>query len=161
VARHRRGDRLRGGETLMLLPFTSGLCQTNHFDPECAQLADRHYTRRKKSLGKRQFSTCARKLILRDAPGTVLFVWTFSIKRMDDQTGFNCAIFRNESKRRSSEIILEAERFAVAKWGTNRAFTFVDPRKVRSPNPGWCFIAAGWRKCGKTKKGKIILEKYL
>jgi len=81
--------------------------------------------------------------------------------RMDTQTGFNCAIFRNESERRSSEIILEAERFAVAKWGPNRAYTFVDGRKVRSSNPGWCFIAAGWRKCGKTKSGKIILEKQL
>jgi hypothetical protein len=83
------------------------------------------------------------------------------MKRMDTQTGFNCAIFRNESSRRSSEIILEAERFAVAKWGPSRAFTFVDVRKVRSSNPGWCFIAAGWRKCGKTKSGKIILEKQL
>ena len=145
----------------MMLPFTSGLVQTNHFDPECARLADRHYTRRKKSIGKRQFSTCTRKLILRDTAGLVLFIWTFPMKRMDDQTGFNCATFRNESPRRSSEIIVEAERFAVAKWGANRAFTFVDPRKIRSSNPGWCFIAAGWRPCGWTKSGKRILEKHL
>lgn len=147
----------------MILPFTSGLIQTNHFDPEMAALADRHYTRRKKSIGKRQFATCTRRLILRDTAGQVLFIWTFPLdgKRWDDQTGYNCAVFRNESSRRSSEIILEAERFAVAKWGPNRAYTFVDGRKVKSSNPGWCFIAAGWRVIGKTKSGKRILEKQL
>lgn len=145
----------------MILPFTSGLVQTNHFDPEMAALADRHYSRR--TPGARQFCYSGKKLVLRNTEGSVLFVWMFpdASLRMDTQTGFNCAIFRNESKRRSSEIIIEAERFAIAKWGPNRAYTFVDPRKVKSPNPGWCFIAAGWRKCGKTKSGKIILEKTL
>lgn len=145
----------------MILPFTSGLIQTNHFDPEMAALADRHYSRR--TPGARQFCYSGRKLVLRNAEGSVLFVWMFpDVKlRMDNQTGYNCAIFRNESPRRSSEIILEAERFAVAKWGPNRAYTFVNGRKVKSSNPGWCFIAAGWRVVGKTKSGKRILEKQL
>lgn len=126
-------------------------------------LADRHYTRRKKSIGKRQFATCTKNLILRDAAGTVLFIWTFpdAAKRWDIQTGYNCSIFRNESARRSSEIILEAERFAVAKWGPGRAYTFVDGKKLRSSNPGYCYIAAGWKPCGKSKGGKRILEKFL
>lgn len=145
----------------MILPFTSGLIQTNHFDPEMAALADRHYSRRTK--GARQFCYSGRKLVLRNAEGTVLFVWMYPdvSLRMDNQAGYNCAIFRNESKRLSSEIILEAERFAVAKWGPNRAYTFIDGRKVRSTNPGYCYIAAGWRVCGKTKSGKRILEKDL
>lgn len=145
----------------MILPFTSGLIQTNHFDPEMAALADRHYSRR--TPGARQFCYSGRKLVLRNAEGSVLFVWMFPDPklRMDTQTGYNCAIFRNESERRSSEIIQEAERFAVVKWGPNRAYTFVDGRKVKSSNPGWCFIAAGWRVCGKTKSGKRILEKEL
>jgi hypothetical protein len=150
-----------------MLPFTVGLMRTNHFDPECAQLADRHYTRRKKSIGKRQFSTCTRKLILRDSAGLVLFVWTFPKKRMDEQLGYNCALFRNESNRRASKIILEAERFAVEEWGPNRAYTFVDPKKIRLIHrrsiavPGFCFIAAGWRNAGVSKKKKLILEKEL
>lgn len=145
----------------MILPFTSGLIQTTHFDPEMAALADRHYSRR--TPGARQFCYSGRKLVLRNAEATVLFVWMFPdpALRMDKQVGYNCAIFRNESDRRSSEIILEAERFAVAKWGAGRAYTFVDGRKIRSTNPGWCFIAAGWRVCGKTKSGKRILEKNL
>ena len=37
----------------MLLPFWDGLVVTNHFDAECSQLADRHYSRR--TPGARQF----------------------------------------------------------------------------------------------------------
>lgn len=145
----------------MMLPFTSGLIETKRTDPECAALADRHYSRQ--TVGHREFVGPAKNLILRNAEGTVLFVWMFPRPeyRMDGQLGFNCTLFRNESKRRSSEIILEAERFAVAKWGPGRAYTYVDKSKVKSRNPGWCFIAAGWRVCGESKKGKRILEKEL
>jgi len=93
----------------------------------------------------------------------MLFVWMFPdvTLRMDNQTGYNCAIFRNESSRLSSEIILEAETMAESKWGSNRCYTFIDPRKIRSTNPGFCFKKAGWTAAGKTLSGKIILEKYL
>ena len=41
-----------------------------------------------------------------------------------------------------------------------RFFTFVNPGKVGSPNPGYCFKKAGWRHVGRTKKrGLHILEK--
>jgi hypothetical protein len=143
----------------MLLPFTDGLMITTPFDRECAMLADRHYSRR--TVGSWQFAYSGRKLVLRDARGDVLFVWMFPDQalRMDNQAGYNCAIFRNESPRRSSSIILEAERFAIEKWGPNRLFTYVDPRKIRSTNPGYCFLMAGWRRAGFTKKGKLLLVK--
>lgn len=145
----------------MMLPFSSGLLRTNHFDPEMAALADRHYSRR--TPGARQFCYSGRKLVLRDAAGKVLFVWMFpeARLRMDAQVGYNCAIFRNESDRLSSKIILEAERWAVERWGPGRAYTFVDARKVKSSNPGFCFKAAGWRFAGVTTSGKHILEKDL
>lgn len=145
----------------MLLPFTSGLIVTTHFDPEMALLADRHYSRR--TVGARQFCYSGRKLVLRNAEGTVLWVWMFPDPkyRMDDQVGYNCTIFRNESTRKSSEIILEAERFAVSKWGSNRAYTFIDAAKIRSKNPGCCYKKAGWTSAGMTKTGKYILEKQL
>jgi hypothetical protein len=145
----------------MILPYTNGLIRTNHFDPEMASLADRHYSRR--TPGARQFCYSGRKIVLRDAAGLVLFVWMFPdvALRMDGQVGYNCAIFRNESERRSSEIILEAESFAVERWGDGRAYTFVDGRKIKSSNPGFCFQMADWRKCGQTRSGKTILEKFL
>jgi hypothetical protein len=30
---------------------------------------------------------------------------------------------------------------------------------VRSANPGYCFLKAGWRQCGWTQGGKLILER--
>lgn len=143
----------------MLLPFTDGLVVTSSYDRECARLADRHYSRR--TVGASQFCYSGRKLVLRDTSGRVLFVWIWPdlALRMDGQAGFNCAIFRNESPRLSSEIILEAERHALEKWGPSRVFTYVDPTKIRSSNPGCCFLAAGWRRVGRSAKGKLLLEK--
>jgi hypothetical protein len=135
------------------------LYRTTHFDDEMRQLADRHYSRR--TVGARQFAYSGRKLVLRDADGLVLFVWMYPdpTMRMDGQTGYNCAIFRNESERRSSEIILEAERWAVAKWGPNRFYTYVDPRRIASRNPGYCFKVAGWKHLGESASGQHLLVK--
>lgn len=153
----------------MLLPFDDdALIVTTPFDRECALLADRHYSRR--TVGARQFAYNGRKCVLRSPDGLVLFVWMFPdpAMRMDKQTGYNNAIFRNESARRSSEIILEAEHHAVAKWGPNRAYTYIDPTKVRSVNPGYCFKCAGWQNVRRpdgtlwmSADGKHLLEKNL
>lgn len=143
----------------MFLPFTDGLIRTTHFDDECRQLADRHYSRRTK--GARQFCYSGRKLVLRNAEGTVLFVWMNPdpAMRMDGQVGYNCAIFRNESERKSSEIILEAERLAVEKWGPARFYTYVNPSKIKSVNPGYCFKQAGWRFEKVSASGQHLLVK--
>lgn len=124
--------------------FSDALIVTNHFDPEMAMLADRHYSRR--TVGARQFLYSGRKIVIRDAAGDVLFGWMFpdEDKRMDGQSGYNCAIFRNESPRQSSDIILECEAIAIARWGPNRLYTYVDPSKIKSVNPGYCFKQAGW-----------------
>lgn len=142
-----------------MLPLWEGLVKTTHFDPEMSMLADRHYSRR--TIGARQFCYSGRKLVLRDTAGDVLFVWMWpdDSMRMDGQTGYNCAIFRNESKRRSSEIILEAERHAVEKWGANRFYTYVDPHRIKSPNPGYCFKIAGYKLIRITLAGKHLLAK--
>jgi hypothetical protein len=144
----------------MLLPFTNGLVRTHHFDPEMAALADRHYTRQ--SIGARQFAGNGEKIVLRDSVGLVLFVWLKQSWRLDDLSGFNAQWFRNESARLASEIILEAESFAVERWGPGLAFTFVDPSKIKSTNPGCCFKKAGWKQIPKwTPSGKIVLIKGL
>ena len=142
-----------------LLFAESGLVKTDRVDPEMRQLADRHYSR--ETHGHREFLGPARTLVLRDAPGTILFAWMWPQDgmRLDGQTGYNCAIFRNESERRASEVILEAEAMALDYWGPNRMYTYVDPRKVGSPNPGYCFKRAGWRFVRVTRKGLHLLEK--
>ncbi len=141
-----------------MLQLFKGLTRTTKFDPECSDLADRHYSRQKR--GELQFIPPGQTLVLRDANAEVLFVWCCQKFRLDNQTGVNCTLFRNESWRLSSDIILEAERFVFGKWGRTRLFTFIDPAKVRSINPGCCFIKAGWNRCGRTKSGKLIFEKF-
>lgn len=143
----------------MLIPFTGGLVRTTHFDQECRMLADRHYSRR--TVGARQFAYSGRKLVLRNTEGSVLFVWMWpdETMRMDAQVGYNCAMFRNESRRRSSEIIIEAESMAIEKWGPNRMYTYVDRKKILSANPGYCFKMAGWRFAKLSQGGKHLLVK--
>ena len=154
----------------MFLPFSTDLIVTNHFDPEMAALADRHYSRR--TIGARQFMYSGKKIVIRNAEGTILFGWIFPdpTMRMDGQTGINCSIFRNESKRLSSEVILECERIAIAKWGGQRMYTYIHPAKLRIVKrrgvefccwpPGRCFIEAGWRFERLAKNGKHLLVKY-
>lgn len=56
-------------------------------------------------------------------------------------------------------MILEAERLAWSKWPGERLFTMVDPGAVQGTNPGYCFLCAGWARCGVTATGKFIFEK--
>lgn len=127
----------------MILPFTSGLIRTTHHDQEVVALVDRHYSRRPGQ--RRQVGGPARKLVLRDAAGSAVFIWLWPQdgKRWDGQVGFYCSVFRNESARQSSDVIREAEELAAAHWGgVRRMFTYVDPSRVRSRNPGYCFLMA-------------------
>lgn len=77
----------------------------------------------------------------------------------DLYSGVCAAVFRNESPVLSSALILEAEQHAWARWPGERLYTYVDPGAVRSTNPGTCYLKAGWRKCGATGRGLLILEK--
>jgi hypothetical protein len=62
----------------------------------------------------------------------------------------------------ASALILQAEQFARRRWPyLPRFFTYVDPAAVRGSNPGFCFQKAGWRRCGVTARGLIILEKLI
>ena len=80
---------------------------------------------------------------------------------VDGQAGVECTIFRNESNILSSLLILEAEELARQKWGGLRLFTYVNAAAIRSANPGYCFQCAGWRRCGVSKGGLVILEKIV
>lgn len=149
----------------MFLPF-SDIVVSHRFDPELAALADRHYSRR--TVGSPQFTPPGKQRVLRDPYGQWVFVWLHQRPefRDDNQVGYCCSIFRNESNRLSSEIILQAEAFIAAEWGAARMFTYVRPTAVRSTNPGYCFKMAGWRNARDetgniwtSKRGDHLLEK--
>ncbi len=143
----------------MLLPFDDELVTTSPADPEMAALADRHYSRQ--TVGAREFVGSGRKLVIRDRLGLIVFAWLWQYEelRKDGQIGYNCTIFRNESDQRSSDIIKRCVKMAFDKWGANRVFTYVDPTKIQSVNPGYCFKRAGWEFVGTSKKGLHLLAK--
>lgn len=147
-----------------------GVKQTNC---QAVALYSRHYSSKKSG---RQVSDWKKKgisgpgevMTLLTADGRALFVWQKQRYSLSGQDGINCTVFRNESDTLSSELILEAEELASAKWPGERLFTYIDPSAIRSSNPGYCFQMAGWSfvkdKNGsnkKTKRGLLIMEKNL
>ena len=86
-----------------------------------------------------------------------LFVWRKFIDA-SGQKGINNSIFRNEGDILSSLLIREAVEMAWQRWPGERLYTYIAPKKIRSTNPGYCYLQAGWSKCGMTGKGLIIME---
>ena len=72
-------------------------------------------------------------------------------------------MFRNLGECRSSDLIRAATAMTYCEWWKRyaelpsaRLRTEVDVRKVRSRNPGYCYLCAGWER-GETKRGKLFL----
>ncbi len=129
-------------------------------DDRARGLYRRHYSRRIYRDGRnpRQFVGPGEHIVLLTPGSDALFVWRSFID-MRGEEGVNCAVFRNESTLLSSDLIREADEIADRRWPGQRHYTYVNPRKVRSTNPGYCFIAAGWQRCGLTPGGLVVLER--
>jgi len=123
------------------------------------ELYERHYSCYKYADGRERKLFCGpgEKMVLLAASGDALFVWRKFIDR-SGQKGVNCAVFRNEGSIPSSALITEAVEIARRRWPGERFYTYVNPGKIKSSNPGYCFQKCGWKKCGATKGGLIILE---
>lgn len=133
---------------------------TKDGDLDCLALYERHYSCYHYADGRKRtlFVGPGEKVVLRTERADALFVWRNFI---DDsgQTGINCAVFRNEGKYQSSALIQQADQIADCLWPDSRHYTYVRAEAIRSTNPGFCFIKAGWRRCGMTKGGLHILER--
>jgi hypothetical protein len=131
-------------------------------DVRLREFYNRHYSSR--GGDHRQIVGPGNKLVLLTPAIDALFVWRKFIDKSRFGGGVNCAVFRNESPALSSALILAAELFAIAKWGIERLYTYVNAARVRSRNPGYCFLCAGWTRCGVTPGGHgrpplVVLEK--
>jgi hypothetical protein len=133
---------------------------TKDGDRDCLAMYEKHYSAYKYRDGRKRvlFAGPGFKLVLRTLAGDAVFVWRKFIDASGQQ-GINCAVFRNESEYQSSELIRQADQIADFCWPRERHYTYVNPKAVKSDNPGYCFLVAGWRKCGRTKGGLLILEK--
>jgi hypothetical protein len=141
-------------------------------DPKGRRLADRHYSRQK--IGAVGFVKPSSCLVLVSEDFNALWVTTFPIAdyvKHDWAGAWECATFRNEGDRLSSELIKEALSATVWKYGTPPALgmiTFVDPRKVEGTFTriggekvltwGYCFQKAGFEFEGWTKGGLFVLR---
>lgn len=110
---------------------------------------------------RRQFVGPGARIVLASPDADAVFIW----KKFTDRSGEDgvcCSLFRNEGPVLSSLLILEAEAWAWEKWPGERLYTTVNPRKIRSTNPGCCFLKAGWRNTGRvTKRNRLmIFEKF-
>lgn len=131
-------------------------------DPEARVLADRHYNRQKP--GAPQFVPPGRCLVLKRPDAFWVTSWPFAEYVKHAWPGaFVCSAFRNEGPVLSSTLIREAVAATVWKWPDvpdEGMVTFVDRRKVRKGNPGYCYQKAGFARVGHTKGGLVALQLF-
>jgi len=129
-------------------------------EPELRAIYERHYSCYHYKDGRRpaKFVGPGEQIVLTLPDRRALFVWRKFIDA-SGQRGINCSIFRNESNILSSDLIREADAVADFCWPGERHYTYVRGSAVKSRNPGWCFICAGWKRCGYTKSGLVVLER--
>lgn len=150
---------------------------TNHVEPlwwltkdgdkSCLALYERHYSayRYRDGRPRYQFVGPGFSIVLRTARADAVFVWRdYTDDTIPKQEGVECSLFRNESSIRPSSILIrQADAIADLVWPGRRHYTKVDPQAVGRDDPrhvpGYCFRRAGWRSCGTTRSGKLILER--
>ena len=125
-------------------------------DPLVRVIADQHYNRQK--IGSPQFVPPGRCLVLGTDTAFWITSWPFAeFVRHAWAGAMVCSAFRNEGDVLSSILIVEA--LAATRWKYPELpelgmVTFVNAAKVREKrDPGYCFLRAGFKPCGKTKGG--------
>jgi hypothetical protein len=134
-------------------------------DPRAILLADRHYSR--KTTGSDRFMPPGRQFVLMTDDGRA--VWGVVWNRPEYvfhawKHAWLNTLFRNESAHLSSDLIVAAVAATRWYWPDVPALgivTFVDPRKVRSANPGYCYRMAGWTRLRERTKGGLVVYQLL
>ena len=131
-------------------------------DQRTRAIADRHYNRQKP--GTPGFVAPGRSLILRTKDYDAFWVSLWQFEELVSHAwprAIVCSAFRNESKTLASQLVVEAMRCTAWKWNIPEQgmITFVNTSKVRrKKDPGYCFLRAGFRMIGRTKKGLLVLK---
>jgi hypothetical protein len=135
--------------------------RSHRFDRRALPLADRHYNRRK--VGSPQFVPPGRCLVLLTEDSNALWVTSYPFAEYVKHEWAGAwvnSLFRNESDHLASELIREAVAATRTVWEPPPLglITFVDASKIRSTNPGYCYLRAGFQRVGETKGGLIALQ---
>jgi len=123
------------------------------FDRAAVRLANRHYSRERR--GSDQVAPPAPNLVF--VTPCERAVWITVRHRpeassaratADGLDAWRCSMFRNEGAGRASDLIVAAMNLTARLWGDDLPpdgwATYVEPGKVASANPGYCFKSAGW-----------------
>jgi hypothetical protein len=136
-----------------------------------------HYSRR--TPGSKTFTGVGREIVLVTECGSACWACVYQKTpmargtgnsrgrggRVDDRSRFiwRNMLFRNLGAGLSSELIESALAMTYVAWierygrlPDERLRTEIDVAKVRSTNPGYCYLKAGWVK-GETRRGKLYL----
>lgn len=130
-------------------------------DLRALPLANRHYNRQ--APESPQFVPPGRCLVLLAECERALWVtsWQYAAYVRHAWAGaWVNSLFRNEGAGLSSDLIREAVAATCWHWPAppTGIVTFVDPAQVRSTNPGYCYIQAGWTRVGHTRGGLRVLQ---
>lgn len=127
-------------------------------DAQARALYWRHYSHRRYADGRRPKKIIGpgEYMLLIRPQGDAIFAWRKFLSD-DGQGGVCCCIFHSEAPILSSLLIREADELAWVRWPGERHYTYVNPRKIKSTNPGYCFKLAGWHVTGRSKGGLVIL----
>jgi hypothetical protein len=148
-------------------------CISHKYDRAGAALADAHYSRR--TIGAPQFMPPGQTLVLITPDRSAVFGWwrphpRSGITAMNGLDGWTCSIFRNTGPMLSSDLVLAAELELqraeqrgdlAAPCGPDGLLTYIWARKIRSTNPGFCFLIAGWTKLGVNARREPARRKLL
>lgn len=134
--------------------------RSDRADPRALPLADRHYNRQKP--GTPQFVPPGRCLVLLNEDSSALWVtsWPRFVQHTWPGAWVN-TLFRKEGEGVASEMIVAAVAHTRAYFGEPPELgmvTFIDPDKVRSSNPGYCYLVAGFEHERWTRKGLRVLR---
>jgi len=139
---------------------------SNRFDKTVLRLADAHYNRQK--VGTPQFVPPGRCIVLKvgEYRPTALWVtsWPIAEYTHHDWAGaWVNSLFRRESGDLASKLIRQAIAITRYYWPPPPLgiITFIDSTKIRSCNPGCCYIKAGFKKVGRTKKNNLVALQML
>lgn len=144
----------------------------NRNDRAIVDLADRHYSRQ--TPGSKQMGAPADSLAFVTPCQRAGWLSQWTHHPDDGLLALRCAFFRNEGAGLSSELIVAAMRLTEALWPPELFavyprdgwVTFIEPAKIASPNPGYCFKVAGWSvdddwNPARGRRGKIRMRATL
>lgn len=135
------------------------------YDRDGVRLVAEHYSRRKPKSP--QFMPPGETIVLISKGKDAAWGWwrphpRSGIKAMNGKDGWTCSVFANHGAVLSSELIIDAELalkaldgdgLTAAPCGPDGMLSYVWRARVKSPNPGYCYKVAGWKKIGTCARG--------